>query len=107
MKRPTVAFDPSRYEFLIFLTGGVVLALEVLSSRIMTPFFGVSLYIWAGILSTTLTFLAIGYSLGGRLANKCAVDTLPILFLGAPIIAALWIGIAAATYPARAIPESW
>jgi hypothetical protein len=52
------------YEVLIFVTGAVTLALEVLASRIMTPYFGVSLYIWAGILSITLIFLAFGYRLG-------------------------------------------
>jgi hypothetical protein len=31
-----------RFEVLIFLTGVVTLALEVLASRIMTPYFGVS-----------------------------------------------------------------
>ena len=37
-----------RYEILIFFTGSVTLSLEVLASRIMTPYFGVSLYIWSG-----------------------------------------------------------
>ena len=40
---PTHAFM-RRYELLIFLTGAVTLSLEVLASRIMTPYFGVSLY---------------------------------------------------------------
>ena len=39
---------------ILFVTGGAVLALELLASRIMTPYFGVSLYIWTGILSITL-----------------------------------------------------
>ncbi len=43
---------------LVFITGGVFLSLELITSRILTPFFGVSLYIWTAILSTTLTFLA-------------------------------------------------
>jgi hypothetical protein len=30
-----------KYEYLIFATGAVTLALEVLASRIMTPYFGV------------------------------------------------------------------
>ena len=45
-----------KYEALIFTTGAVTLSLELLASRIMTPYFGVSLYIWSGILSITLTF---------------------------------------------------
>lgn len=51
---------------IIFLIGAIVLSLELLSSRILTPFFGVSLYIWAGILSITLVLLSIGYRRGRR-----------------------------------------
>jgi hypothetical protein len=53
---------------ILFVTGGAVLALELLASRIMTPYFGVSLYIWTGILSITLVALALGV-LGGRSAG--------------------------------------
>ena len=45
-------------QLIIFITGGAMLALELLASRIMTPYFGVSLYIWSGILSITLVSLA-------------------------------------------------
>ena len=58
------------YLTLIFLTGATTLALELLASRVMTPYFGVSLYIWTGILSITLVALALGYYLGGRLAGR-------------------------------------
>ncbi|MGH8699710.1 MAG: fused MFS/spermidine synthase, partial [Burkholderiales bacterium] len=54
---------------ILFLSGAAVLALELLASRIMTPYFGVSLYIWTGILSITLVALALGYWAGGRLAT--------------------------------------
>ena len=53
---------------IIFISGGAILALELLASRIMTPYFGVSLYIWTGILSITLVSLALGYWAGGKLA---------------------------------------
>src|SRR5918999_1399501 len=53
---------------IIFVSGAAILALELLASRIMTPYFGVSLYIWTGILSITLVSLALGYWLGGKLA---------------------------------------
>ncbi len=65
----------------------------------MTPFFGVSLYIWAGILSITLTFLAVGYYLGGRLSQRFQDDGLEILFLAAPAASALSIALATALYP--------
>ncbi|HJO85402.1 MAG TPA: hypothetical protein QF359_00420 [Rhodospirillales bacterium] len=39
-----------KYKFLIFAIGTITLTLKVLASRFMTPYFGVSLYIWSGIL---------------------------------------------------------
>ena len=56
---------------LLFLSGAAVLALELLASRIMTPYFGVSLYIWTGILSITLVALALVDRAGGRRAHAC------------------------------------
>lgn len=77
-----------KFEALIFATGAVILSLEVLASRIMTPYFGVSLYIWSGILSITLTFLAIGYHYGGRLSRRLDSQGLELRFLAAPIVSA-------------------
>ncbi|MBT3887290.1 MAG: fused MFS/spermidine synthase [Rhodospirillaceae bacterium] len=88
-----------KYEYLIFATGAVTLALEVLASRIMTPYFGVSLYIWTGILSITLTFLALGYHLGGVISRRAQPATLEGLFLASPVLSAISIAIAAAIYP--------
>jgi len=89
-----------RYEALIFITGAVTLSLEVLASRIMTPYFGVSLYIWAGILSITLIFLALGYQLGGWISQRRDRDGLQLTLLAAPLWAALSIVVATAVYPA-------
>src|SRR5512146_2652920 len=63
---------------IIFITGGAILALELLASRIMTPYFGVSLYIWTGILSITLVSLALGYWAGGRYADGKAGVPMPL-----------------------------
>ena len=88
-----------KYETLIFITGAVTLSLEVLASRIMTPYFGVSLYIWAGILSITLIFLALGYQLGGRMSQRRDQDALELTLLAAPLWAALAIVVATIIYP--------
>ncbi len=88
-----------QYEALIFITGAVTLSLEVLASRIMTPYFGVSLYIWAGILSITLIFLALGYQLGGQFSQRRRKEELQLSMLAAPLWAALSIVIATAVYP--------
>jgi len=88
-----------QYEVLIFITGAVTLSLEVLASRIMTPYFGVSLYIWAGILSITLIFLALGYQLGGQISQRRRKEELQLSMLAAPLWAAVSIVVATAVYP--------
>jgi spermidine synthase len=87
---------------IIFLSGGAILALELLASRIMTPYFGVSLYIWTGILSITLVSLALGYWWGGRLADGKPEDQsgrLGFLFALMPALAGIAIVLACAIYP--------
>jgi predicted membrane-bound spermidine synthase len=84
---------------IIFLTGAATLALELLSSRVLTPYFGVSLYIWSSILSITLTFLALGYYAGGRLARRADDARRHFAFFAAPAISALAIVIACLAYP--------
>ena len=88
-----------KYELLIFITGAVTLSLEVLTSRVMTPYFGVSLYIWTGILSITLSFLAVGYGLGGRLSATRTRDRLERDYLIAPLLSAAAIVAAVLVYP--------
>lgn len=55
---------------LAFLEGGGVMACELLGAKLIAPFFGNSLYVWAGVLGVTLTALMCGYYLGGYLAGK-------------------------------------
>jgi spermidine synthase len=87
----------------IFVSGGAILALELLASRIMTPYFGVSLYIWTGILSITLVALALGYWAGGRLAGTAvkgaSAARLAELFALMPAVSALAIIAACLAYP--------
>ncbi len=85
----------------IFISGGAILALELLASRIMTPYFGVSLYIWTGILSITLIALAIGYWTGGKLANSPRFKTAALLelYCALPALASLCIFAACLIYP--------
>ena len=87
----------------IFISGAAVLALELLASRIMTPYFGVSLYIWTGILSITLVSLALGYGLGGKLAVSRGSRAVPArmlrLFTLMPALAAMGIVAACLAYP--------
>lgn len=55
---------------LVFINGAAVTALEITASRILAPYFGTSLPVWGSVIGITLGALALGYSLGGRLADR-------------------------------------
>jgi spermidine synthase len=55
---------------LVFIGGMVTLAIEVSGPRLMAPYFGTSLIIWANQIGFTLIYLSIGYWLGGRIADR-------------------------------------
>lgn len=44
--------------------------LELLGTRIIGPFYGTSLYVWSALIAVTLIALALGYYLGGYLADR-------------------------------------
>jgi spermidine synthase len=48
-----------------FLTGAVVMLLELTGTRIISPWFGSGVYSWAALISVTLGSLSVGYWLGG------------------------------------------
>lgn len=53
-----------------FSSGAVVMALEITGSRVLTPVFGSSTTTWGILIGIVLTGLAIGYFLGGRVADS-------------------------------------
>ncbi len=55
---------------LVTITGATVLALEVLGTRVIGTYYGSSLSVWAALLSVTLVCLAVGYAIGGRVADR-------------------------------------
>ena len=83
----------------ILITGGIVLALELAASRVLTPFFGVSLYVWSAILSVTLIALALGYKFGGVLAGRLGREKSLLFFAVSGALAALWLDLCVWTYP--------
>lgn len=54
----------------VFVTGGAVLALEVLGARIISPFYGTTVFVWTSLIVVTLGALAVGYFIGGVIADK-------------------------------------
>ena len=81
----------------IFTTGAAVLALELVGSRVISPFYGSSLYSWAAIITVTMVALATGYALGGRAADR---DPSPALF--SKLVAGA--GLAVAVIPLLRVP---
>lgn len=54
----------------VFLAGVGTLGIEMVASRLLAPFFGTSQPIWAVVIGLTLIYLAVGYRVGGRLADR-------------------------------------
>lgn len=54
----------------VALCGALVMVVEVLGSRVIGPFFGVSLFVWTALITVTLLSLAAGYAIGGTLADR-------------------------------------
>lgn len=54
---------------IVFVSGGVLLALEIVASRVVAPFFGNSVYVWGSLIGVFLAALSLGYYLGGRIAT--------------------------------------
>ncbi len=52
------------------LSGAVLMGLEVSGSRVLSPHFGGSIYVWGALLTVFLAGLAAGYYAGGRIADR-------------------------------------
>lgn len=59
-----------RLPFAVFVTGGVVLVVEVVATRILAPYFGNTIFTFSSVLSVILAALSIGYAIGGRLSDR-------------------------------------
>ena len=62
--------DATWHRLFIFLIAGwsgfLVMAIELLSGRILAPNFGNSIHVWGGVITVFMLALALGYLLGGR-----------------------------------------
>ena len=54
----------------VFISGSAILAIEILGTRILGPYYGVSIFLWSALIGVTLIALSIGYTLGGHWADK-------------------------------------
>ena len=53
-----------------FLVGAIILVVEIVGTRVISPYYGASVYVWSSLIGVTLASLAIGYVLGGWAADR-------------------------------------
>ena len=91
---------------LAFVSGFIIMSVELLGGRILAPYFGSSIYVWGSIITVFILSLSIGYLIGGRLSLQtpsltrygsfyagAAVLLLPLVFWSNQIMEALFLRI--------------
>lgn len=53
---------------LAFVSGFIIMSIELMGGRILAPYFGSSIYVWGSIITVFMLSLSIGYLCGGRLS---------------------------------------
>jgi hypothetical protein len=53
---------------LAFVSGFIIMGVELLGGRILSPYFGSSIYVWGSIITVFMMSLSIGYLIGGKLS---------------------------------------
>ena len=88
---------------LIFMTaawsGFFVMGIEMLGGRLLSPYFGSSVFVWGGIITVFMSCLSFGYLIGGRISSHNptlrkfgililieAIFALPIVFMGDKVL---------------------
>ena len=63
-------------EIIVFVSGAIVMILEIVGSRILAPQFGTSIFVWTSLIGIILGCLSIGYFLGGWLIEDLIMESL-------------------------------
>jgi spermidine synthase len=68
---PAVTTGLRRYLYLTAATtGAAIMVVEILGAKMLSPFVGLSHFVWTAQIAVTLVALACGYYAGGRLADR-------------------------------------
>jgi len=77
-----------------FLVGSVLMGFEMLGSRYLFPYFGGGIDTWAGLISTVLAALTLGYFIGGMVVDR---HPSPRVIAAACALAALYLALVPVT----------
>lgn len=58
------------YHLTAFVGGLAIMAVEMTATRMMSPYFGTSIFIWTNVIGIIMAALALGYWLGGKIADR-------------------------------------
>src|SRR5512142_184608 len=68
---PSLSRGLRRYLYLTAgITGGAIMVVEILGAKMLSPYIGMSHFVWTAQIAVTLVALACGYYAGGRLADR-------------------------------------
>src|SRR3954451_272909 len=75
---------PAAIGVAVFVCGGVLLGVEIASSPVLPPLFRHLLYVWGAVIGVVLAGLAVGYAVGGAVADRAPVPLLlvTVILLG-------------------------
>lgn len=65
---PSTSLNNALVLTLAFISGFIIMAIELLGGRILAPYFGSSIFVWGSIITVFMLSLSIGYLIGGRLS---------------------------------------
>jgi spermidine synthase len=55
---------------IVFISGAVLMGLEIVGSRVLAPHFGSSIFVWGSLISVVMAALSVGYYWGGWLSAR-------------------------------------
>lgn len=79
-----------KLELVAFICGASVMVLELLGSRLVAPYIGTTIYVWAALIGVILGSMSLGYWFGGRVSDRSSDPK----YLGLAVAsAACWVAL--------------
>lgn len=78
----------------VFIVGICITALEIASARLISPYFGSTIYVWGGAIGSVLFALSVGYWLGGKIIDRKPEPRIlswVLIFSGATTLVIPWM----------------